>query len=124
MWGNVRLRRDTSPSRPLKSPIGAQCSNLSTKRRSRVALQFNRWEFHPRFLFVDLSRETDSPALGLGLLHQATDRVKHHLELPIVLVLQRCEFVRQILVRRDCLSQANKRPHDLDVYLDGAFTCK
>src|ERR1700737_1268248 len=38
MWGHVRLRRDTSPSRHLKSPIGGQCSNLSTKRRNRVAL--------------------------------------------------------------------------------------
>ena len=43
-------------------------------------------EFHTRSLFVDLCRKTDSPVLGLGLLHQATDRVKHHLELPIVLV--------------------------------------
>ena len=66
--------------------------------------------------------KSNSPALRLGLLHQTTDRVKHHLELPIVLVLQRHEFVRQILVRSDCLSQTNKRPHDLDVYLNGGFT--
>jgi hypothetical protein len=113
MWGHVRLRKYIATS-PLKSPIGGQCSNLSTKLRNLVALgagtipiggNFIRDPYSLIFAMKPIPRR-----LGWGSFIRL--RIKHHLEMPIVLVLQCHEFVRQILVRRDCLSQANKRPHD------------
>ena len=41
------------------------------------------------FLNHHLRRESDSPTLGLGFLHQSADCVKDHLELAVVSTLQR-----------------------------------
>ena len=91
--------------RRMKRANGVRIFSLqeTTKDNPKIrphGYNFNRREFHLRSLFVDLCREFDFPALGLGLLHQATNCVKHHLELPIApIALLRHELVRQILVR-------------------------
>jgi hypothetical protein len=38
----------------------------------------------PASLVIEFRRESDSPTLGLGLLHQTTNCVKDHFELAVV----------------------------------------
>jgi hypothetical protein len=65
------------------SVVGLRSAGL---RRTPV-----RWQRTVRlraFLIIKFRRESDFPTLGLGLLHQTTNCVKDHLELPIVSILQ------------------------------------
>src|SRR5882762_1998151 len=128
MWGHVRLRRDTSPSRPLKSPIGGQCRNLSTKRRNLVALgsgttpiggNFIRDPYSLIFAVKPIPRRLGSGSfIRLRIASNTTLNCRSYL----------FSNARSLCAKSWCVETAcrrrNKRPHDLDVYLDGAFTCK
>ena len=46
--------------------------------------------------------------------HELTDCVKHDPELRVVFFLKFIEAFRKVAVGRDHLSQAHKRPHDLE----------
>jgi hypothetical protein len=71
---------------------------------------------------MEPSRESGPPTLGSGSFISPRIASKTTLNLAAVSTLQRDEFARQILVRRNSLSQSNEGPHDLDVYLNSAFT--
>jgi hypothetical protein len=49
-------------------------------------------------LWEPIRREADGPALGSWLNHQFANGIKHDLELPVVLALQRGKLLRQIVV--------------------------
>ena len=70
---------------------------------------------------TQLGFEPDSFDLGLWFHHEFTNRLEDNPKLGIVLLLQLIEASGKPLVRADHLSKLNKRSHDGNVYLDGAF---
>ena len=56
--------------------------------------------------------------------HQLADGLKNHTKFGIVLLLQGFEFLRQVLVGRQQVSEFHEGTHDGDVDLDGPLVSR
>src|SRR5665213_340501 len=69
-----------------------------------------------------LAPESDPFSDGWRRRHQFVNRLKHHLELRIVFLLEPIDLPREIGVRRERPAKPHKGPHDMNVHMDGATT--
>src|SRR5689334_16286042 len=67
-----------------------------------------------------LGLEPDAPTGAAGHLHEIAYCVEHDAELCVVLLLERGQLARELLVAHEHPAEPNERAHDLDVHSYGA----
>jgi len=72
-----------------------------------------------RPLFFDL--KPDLPWRLFHWRHECGNGLKDDLKLIIIFFLQGCQFASEVFMGIQHLPKADKRPHDLDVYLHNPF---
>ena len=80
--------------------------------------------FYLNFFSLVGGMESDLPPWRLGWRHQFADRIEDYFELYIILLFKCLELAREVSVGKKHFTQPNKRAHDCNVYLHGAFAAK